>query len=114
MIHREKAEQKKLLQYSNWQLLKDIGGYLHPYRWRFVIASLLRLTSDVAALYPAYALASVVTFFSKFSRGDSLKKLWIIFILWGVAGLYKNIARHLAKYIGFQVSEKTALDAQVK
>ncbi|MFH1564594.1 MAG: ABC transporter ATP-binding protein [bacterium] len=113
MIHRNENQQK-LLQYSNWQLLKDIGSYLRPYRWRFVIASLLRLTSDVAALYPAYALASVVTFFSKFSSGDSLKKLWIIFILWGVAYLYKDITRHLAKYIGFQASEKAALDAQVE
>lgn len=113
MIYREK-EQKKLLQYSNWQLLKDIGRYLHPYRWRFFVASLLRLTSDIAALYPAYALALIVTFFSKFSRGDSLKKLWIIFILWGATSLYKNFARHLAKYIGYKVSEKAALDAQVK
>lgn len=113
MIHHIE-EQQKLLQYSTRQLLKDIGGYLYPYRWRFFIASLLRFSSDIAALYPAYAFASVVTFFSKFTQGTSLKNLWMIIIFWAIAILWKEFARNLAKYIGFQVSEKIALNAQIK
>ncbi|MFH1192231.1 MAG: ABC transporter ATP-binding protein [bacterium] len=107
-------QQQGFLKYSNWQLLKDIAGYLHPYRWRFFIASLLRFSSDIAALYPAYALASIVTFFSKFTHGASLEKFWTIILFWVLATLWKNFARELAKYIGFQVSEKVSLDAQVK
>lgn len=107
-------EQQGLLEYSNRQLLKDIGSHLKPYRWRFFIASLLRLSSDIAALYPAYALASIVTFLSKFTPGTTLKKLWMIIFLSVSAYLWKSFARETAKYIGFQVSEKTALDAQVK
>ncbi|MFH1030653.1 MAG: ABC transporter ATP-binding protein [bacterium] len=104
----------QIIKYSNWQLIKDIGGYLKPYRWRFFIASFLRFSSDIAGLYPAYALALIVTFFSKFSMGDSLEKFWLIVVLWTAVVLYKNFARHLSKYIGHQVSEKAALDAQIK
>ncbi|MFH0854545.1 MAG: hypothetical protein V1891_03575 [bacterium] len=104
----------QIIKYSNWQLIKDISGYLKPYRWRFFIASFLRLSSDIAGLYPAYAMASIVTFFSRFSSGDSLEKLWLIIFLWTAIALYKNLARQSAKYIGYQVSEKVALDAQMK
>ena len=38
----EKIDSEKLLSYSNWQLIRDIGSYLKPYRWRFFFASLLR------------------------------------------------------------------------
>ncbi|MFA6171797.1 MAG: hypothetical protein WC715_05120 [Patescibacteria group bacterium] len=31
----EKIDSEKLLSYSNWQLIRDIGSYLKPYRWRF-------------------------------------------------------------------------------
>lgn len=113
MVHHAEIN-KESLPYSMRQLLKDIGEYLKPYRWRFMIASLLRLTSDLAGLYPAYALASIVSFFSKPNHGTSLKEFWLIILFWGVAVIWRSFARQAAKYIGFQVSERVALDAQAK
>jgi len=106
-------DEKNIIKYSTWQLLKDIGGYLRPYRWKFTAASFLRLSSDLAGLYPAYALASIVTFLSHYVLGASLRYLWIIFILWMAAEIWKNAGRQLAKYFGYQVSERVSLDAQL-
>ncbi|MBP6942688.1 MAG: hypothetical protein KBB55_01440, partial [Candidatus Buchananbacteria bacterium] len=47
--------------YSSWNLLCDMYRLIKPYRWRFVVASLVRALGDIVNLYPAYALASTVT-----------------------------------------------------
>jgi ATP-binding cassette, subfamily B, heavy metal transporter len=109
-------EDDKLLfvDYSTRNLISDIGKYLKPYRWRFAAASLLRLSSDLVSLYNTYALALIVTFFSSFKPGDPTLRLWVIILIWGLAAVWKNSGRHLAKFIGYQVSEKVALDAQYK
>jgi ABC-type multidrug transport system fused ATPase/permease subunit len=65
-------EELKNSKYSSWQLIKDIWSFLKPYKWRFFIASLIRLAGDLAALYPAFALASIVTFLTQYKQGNSL------------------------------------------
>ncbi|MFA6106328.1 MAG: ABC transporter ATP-binding protein [Patescibacteria group bacterium] len=107
-------DENYIIKYSTWQLLKDIGGYLKPYRWKFTAASFLRLISDLAGLYPAYALAAIVTFLSGYSRGGSLSYFWRIIIIWTLAVVIRSLSRQTAKYIGYQVSERVALDAQLK
>lgn len=105
---------KELISYSNWQLIRDIGYYLKPYRWRFGAASFLRFISDVSGLYPAYALAAIVTFLSNYTIGAGLRPLIIVMILWLAAVVVRSLARQSAKYLGYQVSEKVAIDAQLK
>jgi ABC-type multidrug transport system fused ATPase/permease subunit len=101
------------IEYSNWQLIKDIGQYIKPYRGRFVLATILRLSGDIVHLYPALALAAIVTFFSKYSAGGSIHEFWVLLGLWALAAVWRTIALSLAKYFGYQVSEKAALDSQL-
>ena len=113
-MSKAKKENSDWLQYSNWQFIKDLWIFIRPYRRRFWLSSILRLTSDISALYPSYAFALIVTFFSKYTFGASLKYFWIIIGLWAIMNSIKTISRQLAKYFGFQLAERTALDAQQK
>lgn len=93
-------------------LLRDIGFFLKPYRWRYALATALRLGGDIINLYPAYATAEIVTFFSSYQQGESLDPVWRL--LWLAAGA---VALHIcgkqgSKLIGYAIAERTSLDAQ--
>lgn len=106
--------EKDLINYSNWNLLKDLGKFLKPYKWRFFVASLLRLISDISNLYIAYGFALIVTFFSKYSAGQSLQYFWKIIFFMFISYQINHTLRFLAKYIGYRIAEKVALDSQLK
>jgi hypothetical protein len=57
----ELRSKNEVLRYSSWQLIKDIFELLRPYKGRFWLASIVRMLGDIAWLYPALALASLVT-----------------------------------------------------
>lgn len=99
--------------YSTWSLLKDINAYIAPYRGKFLLASFLRLSGDLVNLYPAIAMAAIVNFFSKYHAGESLGFFWTVMTLWIIAGLYRSLIVPLSKYFAYQVSEKTAIDAEL-
>ncbi len=101
-----------LIDYSSWSLIKDIGKFLKPYRWRFLVASLLRLVSDISNLYIAYGFALIITFFSKYSAGQSLEYFWRIILLMVIAYFVNHSLRFSAKYIGYRIAEKVSLDSQ--
>ncbi len=109
-----KNHESDLIKYSNWSLIKDVGNFLRPYRGRFIIASLFRFVSDISNLYPSYGFALIITFFSKYNPGESLRYFWIIIITLSVAYAIKYTFRYLGKYLGYQVAEKVALDSQLE
>ena len=100
--------------YSSVQLVKDIAEMLKPYKWRFIIASLVRLTGDLANLYPVFALASIVTFFAGYKQGDSLKSIWIVLGLWLLAVIVRNLSQFIAKFFGYFIAERLAVDSYEK
>lgn len=99
--------------YTNLQLLKDLFVFFKPYRGRLVVASVARFVSDVHSLFPAYALAEIVNFFSGWRAGDPLTHFWILVGLWGTIMVSRRIFQYTAKMIGFRVSERAVLDAQL-
>jgi ABC-type multidrug transport system fused ATPase/permease subunit len=99
--------------YSTLELLSDLGGLIRPYRWRFLLASLLRLTGDVAWLYPPFAFATLITFLTTYHAGVPLSSLWLVLALWIAAIAYRNASQYLAKWIGYRLSEKVAIDASL-
>jgi len=109
-IHTE--ETKKT--YSTWGLLKTLTISLKPYRTRFIIASILRLIGDIVWLYPAYALAQIVTFLTTYTKGQPLQPLFLITLLWALATLIRFICMYYAKFWGFQIGEQIDLDSQLK
>jgi ABC-type multidrug transport system fused ATPase/permease subunit len=111
---KQEINQPDLIEYSNLELIKDIGLYVKPYKWRFIFASFSRFISDIIGLYPSYGFALIVTFFSAYSPGDSLRYFWITTIILTTAYFLKYILRFVAKQVGYQVLERVTLDAQVK
>jgi len=104
----------KNVKYSSFQLIKDIFELLKPYKWRFIVASLIRMTGDLANLYPVVAFASIVTFLTTYKIGDSLKYIWIALGLWLVALIVRNTSQFCSKYLGYYVAEKIAIDSTLK
>ena len=104
----------KSADYTSWQLVKDIWIYIQNYRYKFWLGFVLRATSDLAWLYPAYALASIVNFFINRTPGQSLDDFWNIMIIWGILSVYHYITRDWSRYFGYQVAENTAQDVMLK
>ncbi len=95
-------------------LLSDVWSFVRSYRGKFWLATMLRFTSDLVWLYPAWALGQITTFFAHFSFGQSLTPfLWLIGG-YALVGLYRYSVIEIAKCIGYQVAERSSLDAKLK
>lgn len=95
--------------YSSRQFLSDIFLYLRPYRGRFLIATLLRLSGDLALLFPIYAFARMVDMLSHQS-GASMQTITGLLALWWLATVWRFAANSVAKYINNLVAESGAVD----
>ncbi len=93
--------------------LQFVWQRLRPYRGRFLIASLFRLISDIAWLYPAYGIAVIINTLSTPSAGQVLRTLWTVGISLAVAVLWRMTGQFYSKYLGYQVAERAALDARL-
>jgi len=105
---------KEIIQYSSWQLIKDILELLEPYKASFWFASLFRMLGDLAWLYPAFAFASIVTFLTHHRPGESLHTIWIVLALWLAATVVRSLSQFFSKYIGYRVAERLAIDSTLK
>lgn len=97
-------------EYSFGQFFRDVAHYISPYRGQFITGSLLRLTSDIAHLYPAWAISSIILILSKPINSEGIHKILITFVIWGAVSIYFSITHNLSKYIGYQVAEKASFD----
>jgi ABC-type multidrug transport system fused ATPase/permease subunit len=79
----------------------------------FAVATFFRIVSDIAWLYPTYALASMVNFLTTYSAGDSLSPILNVVYLFALAICVRYLAQNVAKRLMFGVSERVSLDAQV-
>lgn len=113
-MHQPANTKKQGSKYSSWQLIIDIAQLLKPYKWRFFLASFIRLLGDLAWLYPAVALASIVTFLTHYQTGQSLDSIWLALGLWFAAAIIRYLSQFFAKYFGYQVAEKAGIDAELK
>jgi ABC-type multidrug transport system fused ATPase/permease subunit len=94
--------------------LRDLRVFLVPYKWKFILATFFRLAADIAWLYPAYGLAVLVTFFTKYTPGVSLAPVKEVFVFWGLTSIVRFGGMYVAKRMMFAMSEQMALDAQLK
>jgi len=100
--------------YSVSQLLRDLWFFIRPYRGKFWLGTVLRISSDLAWLYPAWALGQITTFFSQYHFGQPLGRFWLLVAGYGGAALYRFTMLEVAKYNGNQVAERIGLDARLK
>ncbi len=99
--------------YTATQLIGDVWAFVHPYRFRFFIASFARLIGDVAWLYPSFALAALVNELSKGAELDQ-RALVFVFIFWGIAIVVRAYSQYLTRTIGFRIGEKVVVDVTKK
>lgn len=100
------------MQYSTLALVKDIYVFLKPYKTKFIVATLFRIVSDIAWLYPTYALASMINFLTTYTTGDPLSPILNVVYLFALAICVRYLAQNVAKRLMFSVSERVSLDAQ--
>lgn len=98
------------INYSTRSFITDLTRYVGPYRRQFAIGTLLRTTSDIARLVPAWAISTIVYILSQGVSETTQDALARPFIYWALSAAYFTWAHNLAKYIGYQVAEKAALD----
>lgn len=98
--------------YSLWTMIRDIAGYVKPYRKRFFVAVFFRATSDVANLFPAYAFSMVITILTTQTGDTAWNNIVSISIVWAIVVYYYRIGHDMTKYLGFQVAQFAGLDAK--
>ncbi|MDB4991892.1 MAG: ATP-binding cassette, subfamily bacterial [Parcubacteria group bacterium] len=107
-----KAE-NQLARYSTYSMLRDLAPIIKPYRVKIILATLLRIAGDVLWLYPAYALAKVVTFLATYHPGTSFHPLWVILVLTILAIVIQHILHYICKMFMYVSSEGMGLDLQL-
>jgi ATP-binding cassette, subfamily B, bacterial len=97
------------LHYPAKNFLKDIWRFIKPRRGSFFLATALRLSGDLALLYPTYAFAEIVNLLTT-PHPDLLRPFFRLILLWAAAGAWRYIGANYGKYIGFQVAERGSMD----
>lgn len=98
------------MEYKFIDFFRDINHYVKPYRGKFALAFFLRFTSDLAQLYPAFALSRLIYLLTLKNTDNLSSPIIQLFLIWIFLQTYKSIARESAKYLGFQVAERAGLD----
>ncbi|MEK7184162.1 MAG: ABC transporter ATP-binding protein [Patescibacteria group bacterium] len=99
--------------YSNWDLIRDLWRWLGKYRARFLAASFILLLSEISWLYPTYALAKIVTLLSASGVQASQEQLSLLVVAWIGLSIFHYVSQQIAKYIGYQIGERLALDVEM-
>jgi subfamily B ATP-binding cassette protein HlyB/CyaB len=98
------------LEYSFGNFFHDLLHYIRPYKLKFIAGVFLRFTSDVAHLYPIWAISQVVFLLTQPHTPDLLSSLLGIFTIWFGTLFYCEIVHVFAKYLGYQVAEASSLN----
>lgn len=102
---------RKNIKYSFLEYVQDVWHYVAPYKATFLFAVFLRATSDIANLYPAYALSRTVSVLStSFDPTVVSQELFPVFMFWGLTSLYHALTKNTSKYFGNVVAGKGGLD----
>ncbi|MEK7649003.1 MAG: ABC transporter ATP-binding protein [Patescibacteria group bacterium] len=110
---KEQQSQEQLPKLPIGILLKDVWKWIRPYRVRFIIASTLRLASDIASLYPPLALAFIITFLSQYKPGQDTYELWTTFIFLIAATGWRLVTIHAGRVMCYFIGERVSLDVQL-
>jgi ATP-binding cassette subfamily B protein len=111
---KSKVAEDEVVNFTGWQLVKDIAQYIKPYKWRFVYASIIRFIGDFVWLYPPFGLAAIVNYLSHYQPGQSLWPIWIPLLIWLAATIVRNVSLYYAKYLGYGIAERVNIDSMLR
>jgi ABC-type multidrug transport system fused ATPase/permease subunit len=100
--------------YTLKQFINDLFILASPYKRKFFIGFFLRLTSDIARLYPAFALSQIIPLLATIQQTETVQRIVLLLGIWIVLAVYIGIVHDLAKYFGYQVAESAGLDLYKK
>lgn len=100
--------------YSTTALIRDLWGFLGSRRWLFFLACCIALSGAIVWLYPPYAMSELVNVLTGEIESDAVRAISTIFILWILASLWHYTADQVVDAIGNRISERTALDMQLR
>ncbi len=100
--------------YPITQFIKDLAGLVLPYKLKFAVGFILRLTSDVARLYPAFALSQIIPLLGNMNSASSIHSITLLLIFWFLTAIYVGFGHDYSKYLGYQVGEAAGLDLYKK
>ncbi len=98
--------------YSSIVIFKYLLKFVRPYKWTFIITTVLRGAAELTWLYNAYALASIATFFGNYTSGESLYEFWIIITKLGLAILAYFGLSYIGNMTGVRAAKKVALETE--
>lgn len=107
------ADDDGLLAYSLRDLIRDLVPFLKPYKFKILIATILRIIGDLLLLYPAYALAKAVTFLAGNYKDLSIQPLITLLTLTVASIIAQNILHYICKMLLYPSSERIALNLQL-
>jgi len=93
------------IKYSLKEFIFDLVKLLKPYRRKFLLGAFFRLISDIARLYPAFALSVIIPLLGKIHEGSSLNTITILLIVWFFATLIESLGHDFGKYLGYQSAQ---------
>lgn len=99
--------------YTSITMVRDLWGYIRPYKWRFIGASLGRAVGDIAWLYPSLASAAIVNELVK-GTDASISQVVTVFGLWGLAIVVRAVSQSGHRLWGYWISERVELDVLVR
>ncbi len=99
--------------YPTLEFVKDLATAINPYKSKFLLGSFLRLTSDITNLYPTWALSRLILLLTSTASSPERyqEAIWLL-VGWFLAVIYSATAHPAAKWFGYQVSERVALDSR--
>jgi len=96
-------------EYTLRQFVTDLATYVAPYKKKFFIGVFLRLTSDIARLYPAFAISLIIPLLGNIQQPESYRFVIIYLGIWLLTVIYIGIAHDSSKYFGNQAAESAGL-----
>ncbi len=106
---------EKDVSYPFWQFIKDLGSLIRPYKLKFWVGIFFRLTSDIAHLYPPFAIAELVSILTQNPEPtEAISRVILILVIWGFISVYLGIGQDFGRYLGYQVAENAGLDLYKK
>ncbi len=100
--------------HTNRNLISDIWSYVKAYKAKFWLATGYRIFSDLIWLYPPYAFAVIINFFSNYDSRASLSPIYTAFFLTTAVVIFRSTGLYYSRSIMFKISKKVDLDAQFR
>ncbi|NDE68229.1 ABC transporter ATP-binding protein [bacterium] len=96
------------MKYGYSRVFSFFWQFMRPYKGEFILATMLAAVKSCLALYPVFAFAQIVTFFQKYTPGQSLESIYTILVFWLIVVVIERITSFSEKYIGRTTDEYVA------